>query len=304
MISSLLPRLLFRKRGAVLHSIYAHGENPICASVVHANAFGLRRMTVRNRLNRRDFARFAGAAACSYSLRTSSFAQQDRANIATLFDGKNLDGWLQIENNATSLSSTQIANPAAFVNRIATARDPISAFLRSQLQDSVQTSLATYSPSSPDAKGTVSVIKDLNRILSGPSIYDKSRFNAVVLRPETMQLMQQNPRGYQLARLNKLLLEDAYPAELTKAPSAGWQVKNGVIASIGVGRGVIYTVQDFSHYRLMFTIRHVSGNPDHQACILIFCTRPNTEEKPFDVLATAQHTQSVSQPPSCAGLLS
>src|SRR5581483_3063334 len=39
---------------------------------------------------------------------------------------------------------------------------------------------------------------------------------------------------------------------------------------------------------LRFTMRHVSGNPDHQACVLIFCTRPAAGEKPLDALAGIQ----------------
>jgi len=101
-------------------------------------------------------------------------------------------------------------------------------------------------------------------------------------------LLQQNPEGYRLARLNKLLLEDAYPADLSKAPSTGWTVRDGALASTGSGRGVIYTTKDFSTFRLMFTMRHVSGNPDHQLCILIFCTRPNADEKPLDALGGIQ----------------
>jgi hypothetical protein len=60
------------------------------------------------------------------------------------------------------------------------------------------------------------------------------------------------------------------------------------VASTGSGRGVIYTAQDFSRFRLMFTMSHVSGNPDHQACVLIFCTRPAPGEKPLDALAGIQ----------------
>src|SRR6266481_5207614 len=59
-------------------------------------------------------------------------------------------------------------------------------------------------------------------------------------------------------------------------------------ASKGTGRGVIYTAKDYSRYRLMFTMRHVSGNPDHQACVLIFCSRPQPGEKPLDALAGIQ----------------
>jgi hypothetical protein len=118
--------------------------------------------------------------------------------------------------------------------------------------------------------------------------YDKARFNHIVLRPETEELLKQNPQGQQLARLNKLLLEDAYPAELAKRALTGWIVKDGAMASTGAGRGVIYTAEDYSRYRLMFTMRHVSGDPDHQACVLIFCTRPKAGEKPLDALGGIQ----------------
>ena len=74
----------------------------------------------------------------------------------------------------------------------------------------------------------------------------------------------------------------------TQVPSNSWTVTNNAMASMGKGRGVIYTARDFSHYRLMFTMRHVSGQPAHQACVLIFCTRPNEGEKPLDALGGIQ----------------
>lgn len=73
-----------------------------------------------------------------------------------------------------------------------------------------------------------------------------------------------------------------------KAAVPGWTVKDGAIASTGAGRGVLYSAKDYTRYRLMFTMRHVSGNPDHQACILIFCTRPQAGEKPLDALGGIQ----------------
>ncbi|SPE42945.1 conserved hypothetical protein [Candidatus Sulfopaludibacter sp. SbA3] len=132
------------------------------------------------------------------------------------------------------------------------------------------------------------LVKDLNQVVSGPPIYDKARFGSIVLRSETAQVLLQNPTGQQLARLNKLLLEDAYPGELAKSVSTGWVVNDGAMASTGSGRGVIYTAKDYSRYRLMFTMRHVSGNPDHQACVLIFCSRPQDGERPLDALGGIQ----------------
>jgi len=74
----------------------------------------------------------------------------------------------------------------------------------------------------------------------------------------------------------------------TQIPPNSWTVTNGAMSSLGLGRGVIYTANDYSHYRLTFTMRHVSGNKDHQACILIFCTRPVDGEKPLDALGGIQ----------------
>ena len=51
---------------------------------------------------------------------------------------------------------------------------------------------------------------------------------------------------------------------------------------------MIYTAADYARYRLMFTMRHVSGNPDHQACVLVFCSRPQGGEKPLDALGGIQ----------------
>jgi Domain of Unknown Function (DUF1080) len=244
-----------------------------------------------NHLSRRTFVRLAGATAAGCSLMSmgdASAESQQRAAIP-LFDGKTLDGWIQIENNATSLPVDGITDPAAFAGRLVNGTDAVSIFLRSKLEALVKVDLATYSPSNANAKVLMSTLaKDINQVLAGPSIYDKERFGQVVLRPETEELLKQDVRGPQLARLNKMLLEDAYPAELAKSASTGWVVKDGAMASTGVGRGVMYTAKDYSRYRLMFTMRHVSGKPDHPACVLIFCTRPLAGEMPLDALAGIQ----------------
>ena len=71
-------------------------------------------------------------------------------------------------------------------------------------------------------------------------------------------------------------------------PTNSWEVKDGVIASLGKGRGVLYTASQYDHYRLMFTVRHVSGKPDHKAGVLFFCTAPADGQKPADALAGIQ----------------
>ena len=239
--------------------------------------------------SRREFAKLAAITAIGCSLLGVDDAAAESSSKITLFDGKTLNGWIQIENNATALSTGGITDQPAFINKLANGSDPVSTYLRNQLGDTEKADLASFSASDATAKNIISkLVKDLNQIISGPSIYDKTRFSGITLRPETEELLKQNPHGQQLARLNKLLLEDAYPAELAPSASTGWIVKDNVMASAGTGRGVIYTAKDYNHYRLIFTIRHVSGKPDHQACVLIFCTRPQPDEKPLDALGGIQ----------------
>ena len=121
--------------------------------------------------------------------------------------------------------------------------------------------------------------KNLNKIISSGTVYDQARFQNVQLRPETKELLGKNPQGYDLERLNKLFIEDAYPAEIAPGAS-GWIVEDGAIASTGAGRGVIYTKNDYSHYRLLLTMRHVSGKPDHPAAVLFFaCARKTAKRR-------------------------
>jgi hypothetical protein len=76
-------------------------------------------------------------------------------------------------------------------------------------------------------------------------------------------------------------------------PVNSWEVKDGTMASRGVGRGAIYSENDYSKFRLVFLMRHVSGKPDHQPCVLIFCARPENGKKPLDALGGIQF-----QPPN------
>ena len=74
----------------------------------------------------------------------------------------------------------------------------------------------------------------------------------------------------------------------SQIPANSWAVKNGAIASLGIGRGVIYTNKQYDRYRIIFDMRHIYGNKDHQACVLVFCTNPIEGEKPLDALGGIQ----------------
>ena len=70
--------------------------------------------------------------------------------------------------------------------------------------------------------------------------------------------------------------------------ASAWTVKDGAISSLGAGRGVLYTTSSYGNYRVIFNMRHVSGKPDHQACVLVFCYAPTEEQKALDALGGVQ----------------
>ncbi|MGA2869368.1 MAG: DUF1080 domain-containing protein [Verrucomicrobiota bacterium] len=226
------------------------------------------------------------------SITDSLYSQQASPppEMMPLFDGKTLNGWIDAENGATTFDGGSLTDLPGLARKLTDKPDAVSAFLAGQLDDTEKANLASFSPTNANAKAVRSaLVKDLNNIVSGASIYDESRFQDVQLRPETRELLGKNPQGEELARLNKILIEDAYPGELSKSATTGWIVKDGVMADTGVDRGVLYTKDDYSHYRLMFAVRHVSGTkPDHMACVLFFGTRPEAGKKPLDALGAVQ----------------
>ncbi len=165
----------------------------------------------------------------------------------------------------------------------------VSAFINDQLDEAVRVDLSADSPGNPVSEKSLrsALARNLTKIVAGPAIVDKRRFQDVRLSSETEKSLRRNPHGRELAELNRILLVDAFPAALA-ASVPGWTVKDGTMASTGSGFGVIHTERDYSRYRLIFTMRHVSGNPDHQACVLIFCTRPSPDEIPLDALGGIQ----------------
>ena len=150
-------------------------------------------------------------------------------------------------------------------------------------------SLSEYASSGAEDEKSIrsALAKNLNKIVSGPLVYDSGRFHGVRLSSKTRSLLNSDPQGKDLIKLNRMLFADALPMELRQL-TAGWIVKNGVMSSTGAGRGVTYTARDYGRFRWMFTMRHVSGDPDHQACVLVFCTRPEHDQAPLDALGGIQ----------------
>lgn len=110
---------------------------------------------------------------------------------------------------------TDLKDPTSLASKLRDAHDPLSAYLKAQFTTATQQLLNGYNSTNlPSPELQQALIAGLNVLLSGTSLYNPQRFQQVRLTRTTQTLIAQNPQGTDLLRLNRLLLEEAYPVEL------------------------------------------------------------------------------------------
>ena len=93
--------------------------------------------------------------------------------------------------------------------------------MRKRLDKAASEALLQYNGSEAASNHLAGLlILALNKIVAGPSIYEDARFAALKLRPETLRLVDGNLEDGGVIRLNRLLLEDAFPLELARNEAA------------------------------------------------------------------------------------
>ena len=113
-------------------------------------------------------------------------------------------------------SLDDIANLPSLATNLCQNTNGVSSFLNVQLEAPARQALGAYVRSEANPGNLKSnLVQMLNRIISGGCIYETQRFQHVELGLDTKTLLAKSPRGEDLIRLNRLLLEEAYPLELS-----------------------------------------------------------------------------------------
>ena len=116
-----------------------------------------------------------------------------------------------------TFSMGDLADLPSLVGKLNPPERPVDKWLVKQLSVETNAALKAYQAAGSDrARLQTAILKDLNTLPGGTSIHDDPRLEGVDMRPETQGLVQQNPQGTDLLRLNRLLLEDAYPKEFSR----------------------------------------------------------------------------------------
>ncbi len=119
--------------------------------------------------------------------------------------------WIEFR---TAFAGTDFKDVPALASKLTSAADPVSAFLASNLSDSTRETLQRLNEGGASVTAArIALAQDLNSLIAKQSIYDPQRFGEVALTEKTKELLAQD-EGRNVARLNRLLLADAYPQEL------------------------------------------------------------------------------------------
>jgi len=112
-------------------------------------------------------------------------------------------------------SANDILDQVGLASNLCQQSDPVSSFLWERMTQNTQNKLQTLSKISDKADELKSqLVEFLNQVLTQESIYDRDRFAHVRLHMDTRELLKQYSNGEKSPRLNRRLLEDAFPKHL------------------------------------------------------------------------------------------
>ena len=193
---------------------------------------------------------FSGDSIANVLNPMTDFLKDNNPRFSVIFS--NLQAWSTEISKGGSLafSSGDLKDARALATKLKNPGDRVSTYIRDRLRESARQDLARWqAPAEVPPELQQFVIEDLNAIIAGTSMWDESRFANVTIRQETRGLLERHPAGGELARLNRLLLEDAYPLELSRVRKS--------TSSIGK---LIY--EDSLHNSAVTTIQNLGSTAD------------------------------------------
>jgi len=119
---------------------------------------------------------------------------------------------------AALLQPADIKLPKPLAVKLRDGGDSVSAFLNSQFNQETRDLLKAYKDTEePSDQLLRAMIAELNRLISGPSLFTDNRFSDADLSDATEELAGSNPQGAALLGLNRSLLAEAFPREISKS---------------------------------------------------------------------------------------
>jgi MFS family permease len=115
----------------------------------------------------------------------------------------------------------EMRDPEGFARRLETERDGVAPLLWNRLGDSARQRIAA-GLNGPELD--LLLVTELNQVLHGPLWFEEEAFAEVPLSAGTRALVAENPRSETLLRLNRLLLQEAFPVEVGRKRFLGYEI--------------------------------------------------------------------------------
>jgi type VI secretion system protein ImpF len=112
------------------------------------------------------------------------------------------------------LDTLDIKDPAKLARRLRSPGDSMTGFLRDQFRPDEQELVDREEPGVNDL--LLALTEGLNRIIKGPLLYERRRFEGVRLSPDTVRLMEESRKTAHVAVLNRMLLDEVFADESHK----------------------------------------------------------------------------------------
>lgn len=121
------------------------------------------------------------------------------------------------ECDCETFKSSDLKNASSFTVKMKNPTDHVSNAICGRLGESARLKLEKWQESQevPSALQKA-LVKSLNAIIKGASIWEEGRFTEVTIGRQARELLEHSPIGSEVTRLNRHLLEDAYPLELAR----------------------------------------------------------------------------------------
>ena len=111
--------------------------------------------------------------------------------------------------NPSTFGRHDMLDAAALAQKVSGQADPVSVYVWGQSSTAAQQTMSSASASDHELQSAL--VETLNTLLVDNQFFTRERFAHVRLSPEVRQMTVQAPGlGDELARFNRLLLEDAY----------------------------------------------------------------------------------------------
>ncbi len=117
----------------------------------------------------------------------------------------------------TLINMNELKDPERLVVKLRNDTDPLSRYFREHFSAKTQEMLKAYNDSHPPSNSLKEALLDeLNKLLEQENLYKEELFAQVDLSKEAKKLLTKNLQGRETIRLNRVLLEDAFPREIAK----------------------------------------------------------------------------------------